>query len=454
MEDSRSELLLQVRELRRDLERFQRRLGEIEAAATRDDGDEGGYEPEVVAAPGGGSAALAPQTAALAPLFGWAFLGLSGAYLLRAATEAGTVPMLAGVAAGVIYSGWWLLLAARVAASKPVATTVYAVTGVLVLAPLLWEATIRFQVFSATAASVVLVAFAAFGLAVGWRHNLTGIACVATLTGLFTPMALFRETHDGAAWAMSVLAIAAAVEFSACRDHWLGLRWIAAGVADVTVLLLTVLVTLRADQTYAAPPFVLGAQIALLLIYLASTVDRTVIRKLPITWFEVVQAGAAFLVGVGGALRLADTTVIGWMPVGIFCLAAAAACYAISFALLERPSLPSRNFYAYSTYALLLTMAGCRVLAAGERVALAWALLALCLMTVALMTGRRTLKLHASAMLALAAGAAGVAQTAWGGVLGTPGATPGLSYFAVLGSALTVYAAILFFGRRGDSAAT
>jgi hypothetical protein len=453
MEESQRELLSRLEQLQSGLDELRARLSVVEAAVGL---PRTSVAPVSDAVPAAEDVIVAagPQAGAVAPLFGWAFLGLSGAYLLRAATESGTVPAPVGVIVGILYSGWWLFLAATRAWSKPLASTVYALTAVLVMAPLLWEATIRFHVLTATTASLVLVAFTAFGLAIGWRHNLTSVAWVATLTGLLTPMALFRETHDGHAWAMSVLAVAAAVEFSACRDHWLGLRWVAAGAADLTIFMLTVLATTRADNpAIATAQFVLGSQVALLGIYLASTADRTLIRKLPITTFEIGQAAVAFVVSVGGALHLAEATSLGWIPVGFFCLAAGTICYAISFAMLDRDTHASRNFYTYSTFGLLLTIAGCRLLIAGDAVAIAWSLLAVCMLLAGLGARRKTLELHAVVSLVLATLAAGAIQKAWVSLMFAPhAAQPGISpsYLAVLISALLMYGAVVVFELRAN----
>ncbi len=57
--------------------------------------------------------AAPPRASGAAPmaLAGRAFLGIGGAYLFRALTEAGTLPHLAGVALGLVYAGAWILAA-------------------------------------------------------------------------------------------------------------------------------------------------------------------------------------------------------------------------------------------------------------------------------------------------------------------------------------------------------
>src|SRR3974377_2333734 len=102
MEDSPKELAFQVRELTRAVTELRGRVDALEAGARferpalartappePDDGVPTAQAVIMSFAPGG-----------IAPLFGWAFLGMAGAYLLRALTESGAVPGLVGAGLG------------------------------------------------------------------------------------------------------------------------------------------------------------------------------------------------------------------------------------------------------------------------------------------------------------------------------------------------------------------
>src|ERR1019366_10782481 len=102
---------------------------------------------------------------------GRALLGLAGAYLLRALTESAVLSSGAGVAAGILYAVLWLVWAARTPAERRLETALHSVTSVLVLSPLLWEATLRFHVVSTWMAADILLSFTLFGLAISWREN-------------------------------------------------------------------------------------------------------------------------------------------------------------------------------------------------------------------------------------------------------------------------------------------
>lgn len=388
------------------------------------------------------SPAATQSTENPAPLFGWALLGLSGAYLVRSLSEAGAIPALAGAALGLIYAACWLSLAARRAWDQPLASTVHSMTAALIVAPLLWETTVRLKLIAPVTATGILIVFVFFGLAVAWRHSVNGIAWVVTLAGIVTAVAIFREIHDGRAWAVGVLLIAAGVEFSACRDHWLGLRWVAALNADFTVLALTLLMTRQQAGPDAvamlSPLFALGLQVALLAIYLASTADRTLIRKLPITGFEIGQAAVAFLVSVGGALRLADATNLSRPSVGLFCLVFSVLCYLISFALLDHTSERRRNFYTYSVFAVALMLSACGLLLSAGGAAVAYAGLSV---LAASLAARTTLRIQAAIFLAAAVIAAGAVPATAGYVIRSPNPAeaPGFAFIATLAAALAYY---------------
>jgi len=183
------------------------------------------------------------DTTSVMPVLGSALLGLAGAYLLRAVAESGALPGRLVLTLGVLYAVGWLLWAARVPAERRLAATLYSLTSVMILSPLLWESTKRFQMITAREASIILVAFTLIGLAISWQRDLLIVATFSILAGLVTAGALLIATHDVLPFVYVFLAIAAAVEVCACMNHWLGERWLAALAANLSVLLATWLVT-------------------------------------------------------------------------------------------------------------------------------------------------------------------------------------------------------------------
>jgi hypothetical protein len=379
----------------------------------------------------------------LLPVLGRALLGLAGAYLLRALTEARTFSPRMGVAVGLVYAMLWLVWAARTPAARRLETALHGLTSVLVLSPLLFEATTRFHAISTWTAGALLLAFTLFGLAVSWRKDLLIVATFATLAGLGTSAALLRTTQDVLPFTFVFLAIALAMEVSACLNHWLSERWLTATAADLAVLLATWLVTNEhgLPEGYAAIPHaaLLGAQVALLAIYLSSTIVRTLLRGFTFTWFETAQCALAFLISVGGGLQLSSADARVAPALALLALVCAAACYLVSFLMLDRGGEHGRNFHTYSTFGILLTVAGSRILLSGAAAAVVWSVLAVAAIWVGGIFLRLTLKVHGCIFLLLALGASSALEQAAGLLLGSrtwPGGAPWAIWSGALTAAL------------------
>lgn len=459
MEDSRDEVLARLEHVSRSVEELRRRVAALEmgrAPARTQQASIVETIPVARAAPEGSEAVAALEEAGnLVPLLGRGLLGLAGAYLLRALTEGGVLPGVLGPIIGIAYAALWLLLASRKTAEKPLYSVVHGVTASLIMAPMLYEMTTRFHLISVRAASVAIVFFAAFGLAVAWRKNSSALAWIVTLASLAIATALFSEMHDLPAWVVTVLSIAAAVEVCACRDHWLSLRWIVAMAADLTVVMLTFIASRGAapEQVVQGPALglTLTLQFSLLIVYLASTIDRTLLRHLQVSRFEVGQAVVAFCVSIGGALSLTGLNTGSAYGVGVFCLAGGAACYLVSFAFLEGTGKHDRNFYTYSTFALLLATIGFRVVLSSTGLVGAWSLLAVSTLVAGFLTDRDTLRLHSLIYIAQAVESSHLIQQSTARVIhsgssATPDATTG--YFVASIAALLCYAASAALVRR------
>ena len=355
------------------------------------------------------------------PIAGRALLGLAGAYLLRTLTEGGSISHRAGVATGILYAMAWLVWAARTPATRRMEAAIHSLTAVLILSPLLWEATLDFHAISTWTAAAMLIVFGIFGLAVSWRKNLLIVATIATLAVLGTSGALLLATHDLPPFTTVFLAMAAAVEISACLDHWLSERWLAAATADLSVLLATWLVTGERGlpEIYAPIPhsWLIGAMVALLTIYLSSTVVRTLVRGFTFTGFEIAQSAIAFAIVLDGALRLSVTDPRLAPVIGTLVLCGGASCYLVSFLRLDRRHGYGRNFYTYSTFAILLVLAGSRILFR-DNADLLWYALALASAAAGRFFGRMTLAVHAAAFLLLALLSSGTGRDASALLLG------------------------------------
>jgi hypothetical protein len=386
------------------------------------------------------------ETAALVPVLGKALLAIAAAYLLRALAEARVLPLSVCIGAGILYSFFWLLMAAREAPGRRAVAMVYGATSALVLAPLLWESTVRFEALPASIAAVSLIGYTAFGLVISWRKNLDMVAWITTLTGLSTATALLLATRNLPPFTAAVLAIAAAVELSACFNHWLRERWLAAVLSDLSVLLLTYIAARPGGvpEGYAsiAPAEVLAAQLALLAIYLGSTIVRTLVREFTITGFETAQCVATFLICLEGVLRVHRGDRVAATAAGLFLLTCGAACYTIAYLVLERKTSSHRNFHIYSLFALVLVLSGSRTLLDGAVLAAAWGAAGVAGVWLGQKSGKATLEWHGIVYLLFLAASSGIASWCGARFLGKEigWVSPGLAGWIAAGALLLAYA--------------
>ena len=320
-------------------------------------------------------------------------------------------------------------------------------TCALPICPLLWEATLRFHAIGTWTAAAILLAFATFGMAISWRKSLLIVSTFATLAALGTAAALLLATHDVLPFTFLFLAVAAAIEASACLGHSLGERWLGATAADLAVLLATWLVTNERGLPpgYAPIPhaWLLTAQVALLTIYLSSTIVRTLFRGFSFTGFETAQCAVAFAISLSGGLQMAPV-------MAAVMLVCATACYLASFALLERQGASSRNFYTYSTFGILLALAGSRILLSGATAAWVWSALAIACIWAGGSFGRLTLQVHGGIYLLLALATSGAFQETAGLLLGAA-SWPGERQIALwtgLAATAAAYRLVVYYCRE------
>ena len=192
----------------------------------------------------------------------------------------------------------WLLWAAWVKANVFAAAT-YAVTAALILAPMLWELTLRFKVLPASTTAGVLGAFVVGASALAWKGNLLPVIWVANVTAAFTALVLLVATHDLAPFIAALLIMAVASEFAADHNRWLRLRFLVAPTADLAVWILIYIFSLpesaRAEYGAVQNALLFTLPSALFLIYGASVTFRTTWLGQRITLFEIAQMLITFL---------------------------------------------------------------------------------------------------------------------------------------------------------------
>jgi hypothetical protein len=292
------------------------------------------------------------------PILGKAVLGIAGAYLLRAIAESSSVPKLPVLFVAIVYACFWMVWAVRIHATSRFTSVTYGITSTLILSPLLWESTVRFQVLSPALAAAVTVAFVVLTIALAWRRDLQLIPWVATLGSVITALALIIETHELVPLTAALLTVALVTEAAACLGHRLTLRAIPALAADFAVWLLVFVLTSDTIPEGYHPAS--GATIAalcflLLAVYGASIGVRSFALRHPITIFEIGQAVIAFALASYGVLRATHGSIA--RPLGAAFMLLAAVCY---WGALSRfpEDAHARNRCVSATLAAALLLAG------------------------------------------------------------------------------------------------
>jgi hypothetical protein len=297
----------------------------------------------------------------LFPVLGKALLGIAGAYVLRAVAETSTLPRLIVAAAGIVYAFLWLVWAARVRGGPRFTNSIYAGTSALILAPMLWELTLRFNVLPAAVAAAVVCGFAlaAFALSALTPRDLKPVVRVACVAAAALALALAIASHVLLPFVAALLILAGVCGFLPGCDRVPEVGALIALAADVAIWILVYVYFAgqTAHEGYQALSrgALLAPGIAAFVLFATSVVVKTVLRARPVTTFEIVQAIITFLLA---AVSLADFgQPAGLAILGAACLVFSAACYAAVFTVFAGTS-DQRNATVFAAWAAALLLAG------------------------------------------------------------------------------------------------
>ena len=382
-------------------------------------------------------------------LIGRTFLILCGAFLLRSLTDTGTVPLALGVALGLTYAAVWLVAADRGAGEgRPLSAVLFGLASAVIAYPLIWEATTKFDLLNADAATAILAVFSISMFAVAWRHNLEIFAWCGSAAALVSGVAILMTYRNWGSGAALVFLVGGVSLWFAHSREWTALRWPVAVIVNVIPLMI-VSVSLRptVPGIPGGPSFPLA--IAVLLTYLVVYLGSFSLLMLALGQrpggFEFVQSVVCLVVGltslaavtrgVGGA-----TEILGWTT-----LLAGAASYGVSFGFIDRRLGMGRRFFYYSSLGLILVIWGLRNVADDTTATVILSVLGIAAALAGRMNDRLTLRAHSAAYVTAAAAIAGLGAQAVETLLlpitGT-GSSVAASDVAVAAAAVTCYVMI------------
>ncbi|MFN7965750.1 MAG: hypothetical protein U0V87_08705 [Acidobacteriota bacterium] len=340
-------------------------------------------------------------------LIGRSLLVLAGAFAIRSVTEAGTIPPMLGVALGVAFGALWLWLADRAARhGDRLSATTHAITAVVVILPLLVEATVRFKFLAPLPSAIVLVSSAAAVLALARSCALPSVVWIGALGPAVTALALAFATRN-------VLLFASALFVIAALSFWAGLHtaastagWAVVGILDVLLLMITAVLLIAPPERSAAlltPPALIATLLALVTLSFATFIGSTRRTGRSVRITEIVQGIVATLVGFGGALAVTHRSGAAALATGVIGLVLAAATYAASFTFIDRIEGRRTSFMFYTSAALIFTLLGAVSIWHDSALAIVVSVAALATAWIGSRKARETLSLHATIYILAAA---------------------------------------------------
>ncbi len=373
-------------------------------------------------------------------LLGGALLGIAGAYVLRAIAGASLLPrgLVAGLAA--IYATGWLLAAAR-AIARRLTASLFAATSILILAPMLWEMSIRFQAMSAMGAAGYLTAYAAIATVLGLRSVRTAAFTVAICGSALIAVALSIATHSMALFTAILLAMYGVIELSPLRDRARAVRILIALCADSSAWALLYVYSLPPGEQAGYPPLsfavILCAVLLLFAIQVVSVVIHAVRRAQPVEVFTILQVMISFALLVFGMAWFVPDH--GRQAIGLLCLLLAIGGYVASYGPIRRAAT-TLNLSIFIVWTCVLLFAAVVFLTPPVVASVLLGILAVAAVPLAAKTRAHSIEVQGTIFLCAAAFASGLLSYAVSALAGKMPGLPAWSVVLVAASAVLAYA--------------
>jgi len=459
---------LESAELRARVEELERRVAALEGSAanvlpllkTQDGGvkpplQESGTVENLLGVAPKDKTGTKIAAAGVVPVMGKAVLAMAGAFLLRAAAESGSVPRWIMLAAGIVYAVGWLVWAARAEKRSHLASVMYALTVAAIVAPLLWEGTVRFGDLSAGIAALVLVGYVALSMALEWKERAGAIPWIAVVVAVGTMATLIVATHELSMLAAGMVGLALLAEVASWSGRWQGAR-VVTGVGAVFAVAVVGMVMTSGGGVPASYRAMSAAEMAaicvgMVAVFGGSFAVRGFGLRMRWTVTEIAVVVAAVVAGTWVSLRATQGGTEGFW--GAAFLTMAGVCYWGALGRfkarderhnwkreIRNVDVASRwNRRVSANLAAGLVLAGSWLLLGGNvRVALLSAA-AVCAVLVFARTGYLSLGIHGTFYLLAAGAMGGLFGYAGRALAGTVPGWPGWGFWVVALAGLVCY---------------
>ena len=341
---------------------------------------------------------------------GRVLLIFGGAFLLRAITDYQFVPTAVGIFLGATYAVFWLFMAWRTGrkGAEQASAAFYGGTSVLLALPLAIEAITRFGLLSGRQGIVALTIFVALAITVAALHSLRSLAWLATGGGIAAIFVVLHASHAAVAASLALILLGLGILWAVYLRHWMGPQWLGAVGANVSVLVLIVVSDSDQWSLQALTPFILST--ILLSAYFLSFVVHSHARGKDVGIFEWVQGFLGICVAGWAAFVAARAVQLEFATAGMLCIAFGVAAYVLAFTP-ETRTKRGRNFFFYSTFALLFVVAGTALVMSPATAAVLWSVMALVMAWCSGRYERVTLSLQCTFLLIAAGVASGLLAT-------------------------------------------
>jgi hypothetical protein len=377
-------------------------------------------------------------------VMGKAMLGIAGAYLLRAIAAAHLVPEAVLAPFAIVYALGWLAVAAR--SARTLARITYACTSVLIIAPMLWELTLRFHVLPAWEDALALAAMVAVPYPLNRAADSTAVLRIASLGVAALALTLATVTHGNLPFLVVLLGMLAMCEFSGAGRKLASVRALLALAADLGVwMLIYVYRTAHPDYPEMSKAALILPGFVLFAIVAASAARQAIVRRERISVFETVQTVIAFLLACCGFLYFGPPGRMALL--GAICLMLSFAVYAALFTVM-REDADDRNRAVFATWSAVLLIAGSVLFIPAQWRSVWLGLSAVAASAVSTRAGLLFLAVHGNAFLIASAVASGIGAYAWKAMAVSPAGAPAFTVWFLLVSAAACYAVLQ--GRRAS----